>query len=76
MMSGIDKRHSRFRTVYAIVRFDFPVSADNPENTASVVKVFSSKIHAEREIARLSEVNAQQRCKYVLQTTRLMPYIN
>jgi len=75
-MSESEKPHSSLRHVYAVVRFDFPVNPDNPENTISVVKVFSSKMSAEREVARLNGINSEKRCRYVLQVSRLVPGLN
>ena len=62
--------------MYAVVRIDLPVSQENPENSVSVVKVFSSKMTAEREVSRLNRINASKGCRYVLQTTRLAPSVN
>ena len=68
--------HSKSRHLYAVVRIDVPVNAENPENSIAVVKVFSSKIAAEREVSRLSELNAGKECRYVLNVTRLAPSAN
>jgi hypothetical protein len=65
--------HSKFQHVYAIVRFDFPVNQDDPENSVAGVKVVPSKELAEREISRLNKLNARKSCRYELQTTRLIP---
>ena len=62
----------RYRHVYAVVRIDAPLSEPSPENNISVVKVFVSEPDAEKEVARLSEVNADKSCVYTLQTTRLV----
>jgi hypothetical protein len=75
-MSENEKPHSRFQHIYAILRIDLPVGQENPENSVSVVKVFSSKVSAEKEVSRLNELNSEKGCRYVLQTTRLMPSIN
>ena len=69
---SMDKPHSKYPHVYAILRFDFPVSKTDPENTATVVKVFSSKVLAEQEASRLREVNRAKRCVYVVQGTRFV----
>jgi hypothetical protein len=68
----MDKSHSKYPHVYAIVRFDFPVSENNPENTAIVVKVLSSRVLAEEEASRLREVNKGKHCAYVVQVTRFV----
>jgi len=68
-----EKPHARFPHVYAIVRFDFPVNQADPENSVMVVKVLSSRDFAEQEVSRLNEVNAGKKCRYELQTTRLIP---
>ena len=62
--------------MYAVVRIDMPVNQDTPENNVSVVKVFSLKMAAEREVLRLNKINSGKGCKYVLQTTRLAPSFN
>jgi hypothetical protein len=69
----VDTLHSKLQHVYAIVRFDFPVNQDNPENSVMVVKVLLSRDVAEQEISRLNKLNAAKRCRYELQTTRLSP---
>ncbi len=38
-----EKPHSKYLHAYAIVRFDFPVTQDDPENSVMVVKVLLSK---------------------------------
>jgi hypothetical protein len=62
--------------MYAVIRIDLPVSQENPENSVSVVKVFSSKMTAEQEVDRLNNVNSGKGCRYVLQVTRLIPGVN
>jgi hypothetical protein len=57
--------------MYAVVRIDLPVNADNPENSIVVVKVFSSKLAGGREVARLNKLNSGKGCRYVLNVTRL-----
>ena len=68
--------HSRFRHLYAVLRIDLPVNPDNPENSIAVVKVFFSKLSAEQEVSRLTKLNAGKGCRYVLNTTRLVPSVN
>lgn len=68
----MEKPHSKFRHVYAIVRIDFPIDPSSPENCFSVTKVLSTKVIAEREVARLREVNRDKRCVYELCTTRMV----
>ena len=75
-MSESEKPNSKFRHLYAVVRIDLPVSLENPENSVSVVKVFSSKMRAEQEVSRLNRINSAKGCRYVLQTTRLEPSLN
>lgn len=75
-MSESEKPNSKFRHMYAVVRIDLPVSQQNPENSISVVKVFSSKMTAEQEVSRLNKINSEKGCRYVLQTTRLAPSLN
>jgi hypothetical protein len=71
-----DTEHSEFRHLYAVLRIDFPVNADNPENSIAVVKVFSSKFSAEQEVSRLNKLNAGEGCRYILNITRLVPSLN
>jgi hypothetical protein len=72
-MSDTEKQNSKFQHVYAIVRIDFPLDLDNPENTIAVVKVHSSKSDAESEVSRLKEINQEKGCNYTVYTTRLVP---
>jgi len=66
----MDKPHSKYQHVYAIVRFDS--YATDLENTATVVKVMASRAEAEKEASRLREVNKGKRCAYRVQTTRFV----
>jgi hypothetical protein len=73
-MSVTDRPHSQYEHVYVIVRVDLPVVDDaSPENSIAVVKVLSSKEAADREVARLNEVNGGKGCKYVNFVSRLIP---
>jgi hypothetical protein len=65
--------HSKYLHAYAIVRFDFPVNQDDPENSVMVVKVLLSEDLAEQETSRLNKLNAAKRCRYELKITRLIP---
>ena len=76
MIAMSETPHSKFRHMYAVVRIDLPVNADNPENSIAVVKIFSSKLAADREVARLNKLNSGKECRYVLNVTRLVPAIN
>jgi hypothetical protein len=64
--------HSRVKHVYAIIRFDFPVDQDYPENSVAIVKVLPSKSLAEKELSRLSKLNAAKGCRYEMRTTGLI----
>jgi hypothetical protein len=57
----MDKPHSKYRHLYAIVRFDPYLSG---ENGATVVKVFPAKELAEQEASRLREVNKEKQSTY------------
>lgn len=75
-MSESEKPNSKFRHLYAVLRIDLPVCRESPENSISVVKVFHSKLSAEQEVDRLNRVNSDKGCRYVSQTTRLVPPVN
>jgi len=66
----MDKPHSKYPHVYAIVRFDSYVI--DLENAATVVKVMASRVEAEKEASRLREVNKGKQCLYAVQTTRFV----
>jgi len=68
----MNKTHSKHMHVYAVVSFDFPVNPEHPENTTSIVKVFSSQQSAKQEVRRWSKVNAVKRCPYHVWTTRFL----
>jgi len=61
----MDKPHSKYPHVYAIVRFDSLMSL---ENSATVVKVLPSRVLAEQEASRLREINKGKHCTYSVQT--------
>ena len=69
-MTNIDKPHSRHLHLYAILRFDFPIDQEHPENTTAVVKILSSKNVAEQEAHRLRQVNRDKGCSYAVYITR------
>jgi hypothetical protein len=75
-MSEDEKPNAKFRHMYAIVRIDLPVNQEAPEDSVTVIKVFSSRITAEHELSRLNRINREKACRYVLQTTRLVPSFN
>jgi hypothetical protein len=43
-----------------------------PTNTVAVVKVLTSQVDAEVEVARLNELNADKSCVYFYCTSRLI----
>ena len=65
----MDKSHSKFLHLYAIVRFDPHLSG---ENGATVIKVFSSKELAEQGASRLREANKGKPSTYVVQIARFV----
>lgn len=67
-----NRPHSKWRHLYPIVRIDFPFDRDYPGNTLAVVKVFSSEPLAMAEASRLSKINADKSCTYVVCTSRLV----
>ncbi len=72
MPGATDKPHAKYPHVYAIVRFDSYMSA---ENAATVVKVIPSRDVAEREAARLNDLEKGKKGKqslYTVQTTRFV----
>ena len=68
----LNRPHARFPHVYAIVRIDLPLDQDNPENSLSVVKALLSETLATDEASRLSKINADKNCNYVVFTSRLV----
>ena len=65
------RHHSKFLQLYAIVRFDLPLNSERPQNTVSVVSVFSSEQAAETEANRLTKINGNKACQYEVFVTRL-----
>lgn len=68
--------HSKFPHLYAVVRMDFPVDTEYPENSIAVVKAFSSKLDADKEVDRLNKLRAGKKSRYVMITTRFVPSAN
>jgi hypothetical protein len=68
----MDKPHSKYPHVYAILRFHLPVDAGNLENSVYVVKVLSSKVLAEQEASRLNGINHDKGCVYLVQITKFV----
>ena len=73
IIEDVDKPHSKFQHVYAVLRIDFPVDQENPENSIAIVKVLCSRTLAEQKVSRLSETNKAKACRYVMHVTRLVP---
>jgi hypothetical protein len=65
-------KHAKHAHVFAIVRFDFPVTEGNLEDRVSVLKVLPTQASAESEVTRLNELNAGKGCKYAVYLTRLV----
>ena len=71
-----EKPHSKFAHLYALVRLDVPVDSTEPTNSFSVVKVYSSKLLAEKEARRLRQLNVDKGCTYHVYTTRYVSASN
>ena len=71
-LTATEAPHSKYPHVYAILRFDLPVSEGNPESSVSVVKAYASKVDAEKEVSRLRDVNRDKGCVYHVYTTRMV----
>jgi len=65
-----DSPHAKYPHVYPIVRIDMPLTGD-PQNQVTVVKVLTTQLEAEAEIARLNQINADKSCTYFYCTSRL-----
>jgi len=72
MLRAPDRRHSKYRHVYPIIRIDKPFNEAHPTNTFSVVKVLTSQASAETEVSRLNTINADKSCAYFWETSRLV----
>lgn len=57
--------------LYAVVRFDLPLSTKRPQDSVSIVSVFSTDEGAEAEATRLRNVNEGKQCHYEVFVTRL-----
>lgn len=64
--------NSRFMHLYAVIRVDFPVGQEFPENNISVTKIFSSHDEAESEAERVRSINSGKDCKYFVSITRFV----
>lgn len=67
-----DKPHAKYPHGYAIVRIDRVVAENQLEDSVTVVKVFSSKMAAEKDAARLNGINAEKGCRYFVYVTRMI----
>jgi hypothetical protein len=70
---GTDAPNAKYDHVYAIIRLDeAALSGAMPDRNLVVVKkVVRSKEEAEREVHRLNRLNADKKCQYFYQITRL-----
>jgi len=64
-MISTEKAHLKYRHAYAVLRVDGPLNLDTAGNRLAVPKVFGSKVAAEQEASRLSEVNRGKGCVYI-----------
>jgi len=67
-----EKKHSKYRHVYAVARIEFPVNLKEPEKSFSVLKVFTSQEAAEQDAERLNTVNADKDCAYHTYLARMV----
>lgn len=74
-MSETEKPNLQYVHAYAIVRIDLPLDEINPENSFAIVKVFLSHESAQREKSRLSDLNKDKNCNYIVYTSRLIPAV-
>lgn len=68
----LNKLHSKYTHVYAIVRVDAPIDADTPANCISVIGVFLSHESSIIEAERLNQLNGHNGCIYISYVTRLV----
>lgn len=67
----MDLANAKYRHVYAVVRYDAPITPQNFLDAVTVLKVFASARAAEIEAARLRSINGSDKCLYQVQITRL-----
>ena len=70
----MNKKHSKYPHVYAVVRVDVPINYDYLENSITITKVFSNMLDAEQEASRLNELNENKGSRYIVKTGRLIQY--
>ena len=71
-MTEIDKPHSKYPHAYAVVRVDLPMDDIDPGSQLAVPKVFVTRVAAEQEAERLSRINGEKSCKYLVCITHLV----
>ena len=57
--------------LFAVLRVDLDL--EDPEQAVAVKEIVSTLEHAEAEVQRLNQVNADKRCKYIWRATRFIP---
>jgi hypothetical protein len=62
--------HSKYRHVYAILRFDTELGT--VEDCVTITKVLASEAIAKNEVERLNTLNAVKGARYMVQVTRLI----
>jgi hypothetical protein len=62
--------HSKYRHVFAIIRWDPDMAA--VEHQVTVTKIVQTEQIAEAEVQRLNALNSAKGCRYFAQLTRLM----
>jgi hypothetical protein len=67
---NMDKPHSRFTHLYALIRYDVPLDSENLHSSVSVIKIFANRADAEEEANRLGSINDRTKCVYQVQVTR------
>ncbi len=70
--SDIDTPHSKYLHMFAAIRCEIPGDLERPQNSTSVVKIFSTKEMAQEEAERLRILNMEKSCLYEVQSTRFV----
>jgi hypothetical protein len=68
----MDKPHSKYQHLFAVLRYDLPIDGTNWQRAVSVVKAFTNRDDADAEVQRLCLVNDASKSIYEVQTTRLV----
>jgi hypothetical protein len=68
----VDKPHSKYEHIFVVLR-SLDKKIEHPEYLVSLTKAYATQADAEREAARMNELNGPEGSRYFVQIARFVP---